>query len=141
MASKTPDPEHSDEAVESQSHDCDQCDVKFKRAYTLTSHLIKKHKQIQQLDGAIGDVCDDSEEELAKNELWKEPTYVVKFDSDGKHVGKGSEGAVSGFQLCEFLKTPPARVSHPDYGLGTFVKIDEREQTYVYQFDSILSEV
>ena len=71
MESKTPDPAKkslepktpSCVAVETQQHNCDQCDESFKSVYALTSHKRKVHKLIQQFDGANYDVCDDSGEE------------------------------------------------------------------------------
>ena len=93
--------------------------------------------RIVQLDGGMYHISSSPPPSTTR----EEPIYVVELDSDGLHVGKGTENAVSRFQLCEFLRTPPARVRHPDYGLGTFVKNDERDKTFVYQFDSILTEV
>ena len=36
--------------------------------------------------------------------------------------------------LCETHKVPPAKVRHPDYGIGTFVQIDSTSANFVYEF-------
>ena len=107
----------------------------------LGVRLPRQPGRIVQLDGGMYHISTPPPLPPPPSTTREEPIYVVELDSDGLHVGKGTENAVSRFQLCEFLRTPPARVRHPDYGLGTFVKIDVRDKTFVYQFDSILTEV
>ena len=107
----------------------------------LGVRLPRQPGRIVQLDGGMYHISTPPPLPPPPSTTREEPIYVVELDSDGLHVGKGTENAVSRFQLCEFLRTPPARVRHPDYGLGTFVKNDERDKTFVYQFDSILTEV
>ena len=36
--------------------------------------------------------------------------------------------------LCETHKVPPAKVRHPDYGIGTFQEIDVKSAHFVYEF-------
>ena len=36
--------------------------------------------------------------------------------------------------LSETHKVPPAKVRHPDYGIGTFVEIDSKSANFVYEF-------
>ena len=61
--------------------------------------------------------------------------YEVKLESNGNHAGQGTQ------QMCEFLEDPPAKVNHPEHGIGIFVEIDKDWGTFIYQFDSINSEV
>ena len=42
--------------------------------------------------------------------------YLVKLNSEGRHVGEGTEGAPSPpYLLCEFLATPPQNASTEDH--------------------------
>ena len=107
----------------------------------LGVRLPRQPGRIVQLDGGMYHISTPPPLPPPPSTTREEPIYVVELDSDGLHVGKGTENAVSRFQLCEFLRTPPARVRHPDYGLGTFVKNCEIYKTFVYQFDSIKTEV
>ena len=63
------------------------------------------------------------------------------MDSDDLHCGKGTENAKYRFQLSDFLTTPPARVMHPEYGLGTYLDSCPVWKTWNYQFDNYCGEI
>ena len=106
-----------------------------------------KHR-ISQIDGA-----DDSEDESNLESKETDKTHIsegnskqeklnkavrvdeVRLESNGNHAGQGTQ------QLSKFLEDPPAKVNHPEHGIGIFVEIDKDLGTFIYQLDSIKSEV
>ena len=137
------------------SFSCDlvvQCDFKTSTQRGLNMHKIIMHKEktsgeqqnhvvellpktgersysLSLVNPTINDGCKN------EFEIGSDPIFEVKLDTDGNHIGQGTS------HLCELLTEPPARVKHPDYGVGDFVEVDEEWGTFMYQFDGFVSEV
>ena len=102
-----------------------------------------KHRT-QQVDG-IDDIHPEVNIKIKENEDNKNKGdneandemdyYKIDLDSKGNHIGQGTH------QLCEFLKEPPAKVIHPEYGKGIFTEIDKDWGTFVYKFCGVTAEV
>ena len=93
--------------------------------------------RIVQLDGGMYQISSSPPPPTTR----EEEIYVVEMDSDDLHCGKGTENAKYRFQLSDFLTTPPARIMHPEYGLGTFLEIEKVWKTWIYQFDNYCGEI
>ena len=129
-----------------------QCDFKTSTQRGLNMHKIIMHKENStgEQQNHVVEVLPTTEERKNslslvnstrnypfknKNEIGSDPIYEVKLDCDGNHIGQGTS------HLCELLTEPPAKVKHPDYGIGDFVEVDEEWGIFIYQFDGFVSEV